>query len=82
MVARRYDRHPDGDSRTQVKLGSHIPLVRKKKRPTAEARNKFIKEEVTYLLKIDSIREVRYPDWLANVVVVPKKNNKFLMCVD
>nr|XP_009788945.1 PREDICTED: uncharacterized protein LOC104236661 [Nicotiana sylvestris] len=26
--------------------------------------------------------EVKYPEWLANVVVVPKKGNKLRMCVD
>ena len=28
------------------------------------------------------IREVHYPDWLANPVVVPKKGGKEHMCVD
>ena len=28
------------------------------------------------------IREVKYPNWLANVVVVPKKNGKWRVCVD
>ena len=28
------------------------------------------------------IREVDYPDWLANVVVVPKKEGKWWVCVD
>ncbi|RVW31030.1 Retrovirus-related Pol polyprotein from transposon 17.6 [Vitis vinifera] len=28
------------------------------------------------------IREVSYPDWLANVVVVPKKEGKWRVCVD
>ncbi|XP_059290490.1 uncharacterized protein LOC132044033 [Lycium ferocissimum] len=48
----------------------------------AEVKPKFVKEEVTKLLKIGSIREVKYPDLLANVVVVPNKGNKFRMCVD
>lgn len=64
----------------KLSLDPNVPTVRQKKRPVAEARNKFVKEEVTRLLNISSIREVRYPDWLANVVVVPKKNNKFHMC--
>lgn len=34
------------------------------------------------MLKIGSIREVQYPSWRANVVVVPKKLNKFRICVD
>ena len=28
------------------------------------------------------IREIEYPDWLANVVVVPKKERKWWVCVD
>ena len=28
------------------------------------------------------IREVQYPEWLANVVMVPKKNGKCRMCID
>lgn len=28
------------------------------------------------------IREVKYLTWLANMVIVPKKNGKWLMCVD
>ena len=29
-----------------------------------------------------AIREVQYPEWLANPVVVPKKGGKERMCVD
>ena len=28
------------------------------------------------------IREVQYPEWLANIVVVPKKNGKWCIYVD
>ena len=28
------------------------------------------------------IKEVKFPSWLANVVVVQKKNGKWRMCVD
>ena len=34
------------------------------------------------MLKADFIREVYYPDWLANVVMVKKANGKWRMCVD
>ncbi|XP_070055066.1 uncharacterized protein [Nicotiana tomentosiformis] len=61
----------------KLSLDPSIPLVRQKKRPMAEVRNMFVKKEATLLLDISSIREVKYPEWLANVVVVPKKNNKF-----
>lgn len=34
------------------------------------------------LLAVRFIREVEYPEWLANVVVVPKKEEKWRVCVD
>ena len=34
------------------------------------------------LLVANFIREVYYPDWLANVVLVKKANGKWRMCVD
>ena len=38
--------------------------------------------EVVNLLATGFIREVKYPEWLANVVVVPKKGGKWCLCVD
>ena len=37
---------------------------------------KIIWNEIDKLLEAGFIREVDYPDWLANVVVVPKKEGK------
>ena len=34
------------------------------------------------MLDAGVIREVQYPEWLANVVMVPKKNGKWRMCID
>ena len=34
------------------------------------------------LLDVEFIREVEYPEWLANVVVVPKKEGMWRVCVD
>ena len=39
-------------------------------------------EEVEKLLTAGFIREVYYPKWLANVVMVKKSNGKWRMCVD
>ena len=36
-------------------------------------RQKIIQSEMDKLLDVEFIREVEYPEWLANVVVVPKK---------
>ena len=45
-------------------------------------RQKIIQVEVDKLLTVEFIREVEYPDWLKNVVVVPKKRGKWRACVD
>ena len=45
-------------------------------------RDKAIAEEVHKLQDLEFIREVYYPDWLANVVMVKKDNGKWRMCVD
>ena len=56
--------------------------IRQKKRVFAQERDKAITEEVRKLLEAGFIREVYYPDWLANVVMVKKSNGKWRMCVD
>ena len=34
------------------------------------------------LLEAELIKEIQYLEWLSNVVVVPKKNDKWRVCVD
>ena len=34
------------------------------------------------MLNVGHIREIQYPEWLANVVLVKKANGKWKMCVD
>jgi hypothetical protein len=41
-----------------------------------------IRVEIKWLLAIGFIKEVYHPDWLANTVLVPKKNKEWRMCVD
>ena len=66
----------------QLNVDLSFKAVRQKRRKFAPERNKIINDEVDKLLKIGSVREVQYPDWLANVVVVPKKNGKHRVCID
>ena len=44
--------------------------------------HQIIQAEVDNLLDAGFIREVKYPEWLANVVVVLKKGGKWRVCVD
>jgi len=56
--------------------------IRQKKRVFAPKRDNAIKEEVQKLITVEFIREVYYPDWLANVVMVKNANSKWRICVD
>ncbi|XP_018453727.2 uncharacterized protein LOC108824849 [Raphanus sativus] len=56
--------------------------IRQKRRKLGPERSKAVNDEVDRLLAADSIMEVKYPDWLANPVVVKKKNGKWRVCVD
>jgi hypothetical protein len=40
------------------------------------------RNEVKRLLSAGVIREVTYPEWLANTVMVKKANEKWIMCID
>jgi hypothetical protein len=40
------------------------------------------KAEIQRLLDANIIRKVKYSEWLANIVLVPKKNGKMRMCID
>ena len=40
------------------------------------------RNEVKRLLSAGVIREVTYPEWLANTVMVKKANGKWRMCID
>ena len=41
-----------------------------------------IKDEVVKVKQAGAIKEVFYPEWLANTMVVKKKNGKWRVCVD
>lgn len=42
---------------------------------------KVVREEVDKLKETGAIKEVYYPKWLANTVVVKKKNWKWRVCI-
>ncbi|XP_024004868.1 uncharacterized protein LOC112082014 [Eutrema salsugineum] len=50
--------------------------VKQKRRKLGPEQAKAVNDEVERLLKVGSIAEAKYPDWLANPVVVKKKNGK------
>src|SRR4051812_37213704 len=82
MVPQRHARCPEGTRRalsscsTGYKADQTVlmPLRRRKRRTTGE--------EITRLLAADFIMEVFHSEWLANPMLVLKKNKTWRMCVD
>ena len=60
---------------------THKP-VKQKRSSFAPERQKSINEKVSKLLQAGAIREIEYPEWLANVVLVKKANGKWRLCID
>jgi hypothetical protein len=61
------------------------PSARPKKQnfcKMSEEKAEASKDEVQRLLDKGFIREVTYPQWLVNVVMLRKKNGKWRMCMD
>ena len=56
--------------------------VQQRRRVFAPERDQAVRDEVARLLSVGFIREVYYPDWLTNVILVKKAKGKWRMCVD
>ena len=56
--------------------------IHQKKQVFMQDQDKAIAEEVYKLQEANFIREVYYPDWLANIMMVKKANRKWKICVD
>ena len=48
----------------------------------SEEKRRIVGEEITRLLAAAFIMEVFFPEWLANLVLVLKKNKQWRMCID
>uniref|UniRef100_A0A2N9GA65 Uncharacterized protein n=1 Tax=Fagus sylvatica TaxID=28930 RepID=A0A2N9GA65_FAGSY len=61
------------------------PLIRpvvQKGRRISPLHQEAVCEEVNRLIEAEAIREILYPTWLSNTVVVKKKNGKWRVCID
>ena len=65
-------------------LNVNPSAIPKKQLPQRSSKEHFnaVKDEVTKLKQARAIKEVFYPKWLANIVVVKKKNGKWRVYVD
>ena len=65
-------------------LNVNPSITPKKQSPRCPSREhaEAIREEVTKLKRVGAIKEVFYPEWLANTVVVKNKSEKWRVCVN
>ncbi|XP_012850074.1 PREDICTED: uncharacterized protein LOC105969843 [Erythranthe guttata] len=56
--------------------------VKQKRRHFGAEKDKIIGEEVKRLLEAGHIREIQFPTWLSNAVLVKKAEGKWRMCID
>ncbi|XP_073138332.1 uncharacterized protein [Henckelia pumila] len=68
------------EHKLNITLGSR--LVLQKKRNFGPEKDRVIAEQVQELLRAGHIKEVQFPTWLSNVVMVPKAAGKWRMCMD
>ena len=56
----------------------------KKQKPGRSAKEhvEAVRQEVKKLKEAKAIKEIFFPKWLANTVLVKKKNGKWKVCVD
>ena len=60
----------------------NVPSKKQKLRRTKPELSKKIEEEVMKLLKVGFIEVIAYPEWVANIVPVMKKDGRVRVCVD
>lgn len=85
MFAWSYQDMPDIDTDIVVQrlpLKEDCPIVKKKLRRTRLGMAMKIKQEVQKQLEAGFLAVENYPQWIENIVHVPKKNGKVRMCVD
>ena len=65
-----------------LKVNSLITPRKQSPRCPSKEHAEAVREEVIKLKQAGAIKEVFYPRWLANTVVVKKKSGKWRVCVD
>ena len=68
--------------RHHLNINSSITPKRQPPRRPSKEYAEAVRNEVTKFKQAGTIKEVFYPQWLANMVVMKKKTRKWHVCVD
>jgi hypothetical protein len=59
-----------------------LKMIKQGMRRFNQEKHRAMGAELSKLLAASFVKEVKHPDWIANLVLVPKKNRKWRVCVD
>ncbi|KAL0355715.1 UNVERIFIED_CONTAM: Pro-Pol polyprotein [Sesamum radiatum] len=65
-----------------LNIDPRVKLVKQKKRHFGPEKDKFIQAEIDKLVAAGHVEEIQFPEWLSNVLLVPKPGGKWRMCID
>ncbi|KAL0434703.1 UNVERIFIED_CONTAM: hypothetical protein Sradi_0178200 [Sesamum radiatum] len=65
-----------------LNIDPRIESVKQKKRHFGLEKDKIIQAEIDKLIAAGHMEEIQFPEWLSNVVLVPKPDGKWRMCID
>ena len=75
--------------RLDPQVAMHCLNINLETKPVKQQQRRFcskimevIQSEVKKLIDSSFIREEQHPDWVANIILVTKKNGKILVCID
>ena len=66
----------------KLNVDPSFPPKKQKPRRSAREHVEVVKSEFHRLKEAGAIKEIHFPEWLANIIVVKKKNSKWRVCVD
>ena len=73
---------PRGLAEHRLRVDPKVKPVKEHLQRSAVQKRKAIGKEVARLLAAEFICEIYHSKWLANVVMVPKKEYSLCMCID
>ena len=66
----------------RLNIDPSFPLKKQKSRRSAKKHVEAVKLDVKRLKEAEAKKEIFFPKWLANTMVVKKKNGKWKVCID